>query len=106
MHCACWPLVGSTREQIEKVGLIGVPLCSKLGGTPGRPCCGSSRQGVELSESCCVSAMPLYNAGSNMSTLLTKPVVGCLSRHGAQPAWVPARDPSQYVQCSRHVCSA
>ena len=59
MHCACWPMVGSTGERTDEVGLIGVPLCSKLGGTPARPCCGVSRQGVKMKEPGCVSAMPL-----------------------------------------------
>ena len=84
MHCARWPMVGSTREQTGEVGLAGVPLCSELGGTSARPCCWGSRQGVEMNEAGCVSAMPLhtatmlrqhrYRAGSTMPTLLTNQV--------------------------------
>ena len=71
MHSACWPMVVSTREQMGEAGLVDVPLCCKLGGTPTRLCCGVSQQGVETSEPGCVSTVPLCNAPGTTSTLLT-----------------------------------
>ena len=71
MHCACWPMLGEQSDEVgqqsDEVGLTGVPLCSKLGACQA-VLWGWSGQDVELSGTGCVSAMPLYNAGSNMPT--------------------------------------